>query len=70
MFDEEIELRPVAQHAEDDLGCQPGIARIERAVREQQVGSLAARLHLKQNLERGDAGWGWQCLSRTTARTI
>ncbi len=63
MFDQEVQLRPIAKHAEDDLGSEAGIARIERRrAREQQVRSVAARLYFQQDLERGDAGWGWQCL--------
>ena len=40
--DQVIELRPVAQHAEDDLGGEPGIARIEPRASIQQVRSIAA----------------------------
>ena len=59
MLDQEIELRAVAQHAEDDLRGQPGVARIERrGALEQQVGGIAAGFHLAEDVEGGDAGGG------------
>ena len=61
MFDQEIELRAVSQHAEDDFGGQPRVARIEsRGARQQQVGGIAARFHLAEDVERGRAGGRWQ----------
>ena len=47
MFDQEIQLRAIAKHSEDDFRSEAGIARIERRrAREQQVRSVAARLNL------------------------
>src|ERR1039457_6265402 len=48
VLDQEIELTAVAQHAENDLRGQPGIARVERGgVRHQEVRGIASRFHLK-----------------------
>ena len=59
VLDQEIELRAVAQHAEDDLRGQPGVARIESGgVGEQEVGRIAAALHLAEDVEGDGAGWG------------
>ena len=59
VLDQVIELRAVAQHAEDDFGGQPGVARIEcRGVGEQEVGGVAARFHFAQNVERQQPGGG------------
>ena len=57
MLDQEIELGTVAQHAEDDLRGQTGIARVERrGVGQQQVRGIASRLHFHQNVERQKPG--------------
>ena len=59
VLDQEIELGAVAQHAEDDLRRQPGIAGVERGgVGQQEVRGIAPRLHFHQNVERQKPGGG------------
>ena len=57
VLDQVIELRPVAQHAEYDFGCEPGIAGGKSGgVGQQKVGSKAALLHLAEDVEDSGAG--------------
>ena len=61
VLDQEIELRRIAQHAEDDLGGQPGIARIERGgVGEEQVRRPRSSFDTQQNVEGECSGGGNQ----------
>ena len=59
VLDQVIELGAIAQHAEDDLRRQSGVAGVERrGVGHQKVGSVASRFHFHQNVERQKTGGG------------
>ena len=59
MRDEVIELRLVAKCAEDDFGSESGVAGIEFCgLCEQEVGSVAAGIHLAEDVEGDCAGAG------------
>ena len=63
VFQEEIELRTISQDAEDDLGGQRGVARIEPGgMRQQKVGRPGAGFHAEQDVEGENAGGsGHEC---------